>query len=230
MPEALSYQTGQVVTHPKRPEWGRGVVRQVEPITHHGVNAQRVAVDFANKGRVVVNTAIASLVVTGSEQPATAATKVSPRKTPSNLIADRGSERGAGEPGERNNGWLTELEQGKTSGSGELWSLPLPMADPFASLKQRLLSTLESYRFTTEPRSLIEWAVTQTGLDDPLSQYTRSELEQAFPRFCRDRDNHLADLIRTAKRQMQHSVLDEVRAEIDLPAAHKAMHKASRAG
>ncbi|WP_145445339.1 DUF3553 domain-containing protein [Mucisphaera calidilacus] len=224
----MAYQTGQEVRHPKRPEWGTGVVRSVEPITHHGVQAQRVAVDFANKGRVVVNTAIASLEITGNAEPAAAGTRVSPRKLPSRLTTQQeAGQKGSVRPGDA--GWLNELERGGgATSSGDLWSLPSSMTDPFASLKQRLLATLDSYRFTTDPRSLIEWAVVQTGLDDPLSKYTRSELERAFPRFSRDRDNHLAELIRTIKRQMQHVILDEVRAEIELPAAHKALHKTSR--
>lgn len=227
MEEVVVYQSGQEVRHPKRPEWGTGVVRQVEPITHHGVKAQRVAVDFANKGRVVVNTAIAKLDITGNAEPAAAGTRVSPRKLPSSLMSQTEKDEKARKEGDA--GWLNELERGAgATSTGDLWSLPQSMTDPFSSLKQRLLATLDSYRFTTEPRSLIEWAVTQTGLDDPLSKYTRSELERAFPRFCRDRDNHLAELIRTIKRQMQHVILDEVRTEIELPAAHKALHKTSR--
>ncbi|MEQ9454040.1 MAG: DUF3553 domain-containing protein [Phycisphaeraceae bacterium] len=227
MAEDQPYQSGQVVSHPKRPEWGRGIVRSAEPITHDGVPAQRVAVDFANKGRIVVNTAIANLQVTGVEPGYVAQPKISPRKNPSSMVIQQKAAVSDDEASRRNAGWLTDLEQGRGADQ-ELWSLPLAMTDPFGSLKQRLSATLDSYRFTTEPRSLISWAVAQTGLDDPLSKFTRSEMEQAFPRFCRDRDNHLVDLVRTAKRQMQHDTLDEIRSEIESPAAHKALHKASR--
>ena len=41
----------------------------------------------------------------------------------------------------------------------KLWHLPEAMTDPFASLGARLSATLDSYRFSTDPKSLIDWAV-----------------------------------------------------------------------
>src|SRR5690606_10247777 len=67
-------------------------------------------------------------------------------------------------------GWLTKLEKATGNRSDELWSLPEAMTDPFANLARRLDATLDSYRFNTTARSLIDWAVVQTGLDDPLSK------------------------------------------------------------
>ncbi len=61
MTEQREFQRGDVVIHPRRPEWGRGVVKEASHITYQGDAAQRVAVQFANKGRVVINTAVAPL-------------------------------------------------------------------------------------------------------------------------------------------------------------------------
>ena len=53
------------------------------------------------------------------------------------------------------------------------------MVDPFSSATERLKATLDNFRFNAQARPLIDWAIAQTGLDDPLTLYTRQELEQA---------------------------------------------------
>ena len=129
---------------------------------------------------------------------------------------------------ESNGGWLAELERANGAQKHELWDLSGPMTDPFADLTQRLEATLDSYKYSTEPRSLIDWAVVQTGLDDPLSKYTRPELEQAFARYARDRDQHLHDLIRQLKRKGQAAVLNQALSRLKLAAARTALQKAMR--
>ena len=193
--------------HPARPEWGSGVVRTVQSITHLGQPAQRVSVDFARRGRVVINTAIAGLVSGGNGSMTTTSTGASGKE----------------------GGWLTALEQerqGRRNGEHyELWELPEAMTDPFASVERRLEATLDSFRYSTEARSLIDWAVTQTGLDDPLTKYTRQELEQAFPRYARDRDAHLLELVRTLKRSNAQEALKRARKH-KLDAARAAFDRA----
>ncbi|MFA9479207.1 hypothetical protein ACERK3_13020 [Phycisphaerales bacterium AB-hyl4] len=125
-------------------------------------------------------------------------------------------------------GWLEQLEQATRNRSHELWELPDTMTDPFASTRSRLQATLESYRFSTDARSLIEWATMQTGLNDPLTKYTRQELEQAFPRFARDRDQHLSSLVRQIKRNGNAAVLNETLQATRQPAARTALAKAIR--
>ncbi|QDU32964.1 hypothetical protein KS4_10030 [Poriferisphaera corsica] len=200
---STTFTRGDKVVHPKRPEWGDGVVRDASTITHEGAQAQRLAIDFANRGRVVINTAIAPLVNKRNSK-----------------------EMNTGLKEQATGGWLGELE--KAAGikkSNELWDLPSKLSDPFTSLMDRLIATLETYRFSTDPRSLIDWAVIQTGLNDPLSKFTRHELEHAFPRFARDRDQHLRGIVVEFKHNGQLNEVKQIAAKIKHPAAKSAMDK-----
>lgn len=220
------------MVHPRRPEWGQGVVKDARPITHEGQSAQRVAVEFANRGRVVINTAVAKLSPKGSEDSMTrtsaTTTTLTTKRPAGGASGSAGSGGSASGGGVSGGGWLSELERANGSQKHELWDLTGPMTDPFSTLAQRLEATLDSYKFSTEPRSLIDWAVVQTGLDDPLSKYTRSEMEQAFGRFARDRDQHLHDLIRQLKRKGEAAVLNQTLSRLRLPAAKSALQKAMR--
>ena len=123
-------------------------------------------------------------------------------------------------------GWLNVLEG--ATGKNELWALPDELTNPFASISERLQATLETYKYSTDPKALFEWAVRQTGLDDPLSKYNRHELEQAFPRFARDRDGHLRDMVRQIKRADGYAILKEAGKGL-FPAGQSALDKAIRA-
>jgi hypothetical protein len=130
----------------------------------------------------------------------------------------------------RSGGWLDNLNHPSTKKHGEeLYALTDPMIDPFQNIPKRIQSTLDSYRFGTDARNaknILEWAIGQTGLNDPLSKYTRPELEQAFPRFLRDRDNHLFDLVKQLKRaNRQDQLMDLLKAQ-RLPAAREALQRA----
>ena len=125
-------------------------------------------------------------------------------------------------------GWLNALEQGHRQGAAALTELPEAMTDPFLSLQRRIEATLESYRFSNSPRSLIDWAVMQTSLDDPLSRYTRHELEDAFARFCRQRDQHLQSLVRTARQKGETSMLTEAMRATPHRDARNALQKLMR--
>lgn len=207
------FQTGDLVAHPRRPEWGSGVVREARIVHHEGREAQRLTVDFANKGRVVINTAVAPLQRKESRQNMT------------RTLTSTGSGHGSGNGG---GGWLDQLERASGGRKHELWDLPHPMTDPFEPLHKRLQATLDSYQYSTEPRSLIEWAIVQTDLDDPLSKYTRSELEQAFPRYARDRDEHLRNLVRQIKRKGDTHVLSEALKRTKTASGINALQKAMR--
>jgi len=196
------YQQGDVVTHPRRPEWGQGVVKTAQAIVHEGSAAQRLSIEFANHGRVVINTAVAPLAPKGNKQ------------TMSSSIA-------AGK------GWLDQLERSNKN-SHELWELPEALTDVFSSDLQRLNATLDSYKYTTEPRPLIDWAVVQTGMNDPLTKYTRHDLEQAFARFARNRDLHLKELIRQLKRNGKHQTLAQARSQCKVLAGQSALERAMR--
>lgn len=122
-------------------------------------------------------------------------------------------------------GWLAALE--KENGR-EIWSLPEAMTDPFAGLGRKLRVTLDSFRFGNDPRSLTDWAVAQTGLNDPLTKYNRHELEEAFKRFARERERHLVELVRAARREHKTEVLDQAMQGHLQPSARQALKKAMR--
>ena len=125
-------------------------------------------------------------------------------------------------------GWLGTFAGNHSDNGHELLNLPEAMTDPFASIGDRLAATLDSYRFSTEPRCLLDWAIAQTGLEDPLSTYTRHELEEAFPRFARDRDKHLYALVRQIKTQGKIELLQEALQKSRHAAASQALQAAIR--
>jgi len=178
------------------------VVKHSQAIVHEGAAAQRLSIEFANRGRVVINTAVAPLAPKGQTHPM------------GSSITSSG-------------GWLDQLER-TNSNSHELWDLPEALTDVFRSDLQRLLATLDTYKYTTEPKPLIDWAVRQTGMDDPLSKYTRHDLEQAFARFARDRDLHLKEMVRQLKRNGKQQVLIQARHQTKVLAGQTALERAMR--
>jgi hypothetical protein len=90
-----------------------------------------------------------------------------------------------------------------------LKSLPEAATDPLSSLAARLRATLGLYRYTTEARSLLDWAISQSGLDDPLSHLNRHELEQAFEAFAYARDRHLRGLVLAARKAGKPDLIQE---------------------
>jgi hypothetical protein len=221
MPEGVSFKSGDRVVHAIRPEWGEGVIDQASTIFHDGRKAQRVVVVFANYGRVTLNTGVAPLIAREGApfMPSSASATVP-------ILPSESSARGRG--------WLSNLET-RQPGTEELWALPPALTDPFASLSKRLAATLDTYRFSGDPRnptsghSLLQWASMQTGLADPLTKYTRHDLELAFLRFARDRDNHLLELVRTFKREGKLGLVDQALQDTTLPAARAALERARRA-
>ena len=214
------FHQGDEVIHTRRPEWGRGVVDQATVITHEGQPAQRLTIKFQHRGRVTVNTAIATLV------SADAAAQGAEADNPSRLaaLADSDPLDSQAQPDRRER--LQSLE-----------SLSLAMTDPFASLGERLRVTLDSYRFSAnpptsrqprDPRRLLEWAIAQTHLTDPLTSFTRHELEEAFDRFSYDRDRHLAQLIARIKKEDRHDLLEQAMHRCSDDAARSALKWALR--
>jgi hypothetical protein len=208
MAERALFKPGDVVVHSRRREWGDGVVEKAATVEQDGKAGQRLTVTFRHHGRVTINTNVAMLVAKEKNQDmsTTNATKLADE-------APRG-------------GWLDSLNGDRAQAA--LWSLPEVMTDPFTSLRQRLVATLDSYRFSKEARSLIEWSIAQTGLEDPLTRFTRHELEEGFDRFARDRVVHLNDLVRTIKRQGQGAMLDDVLNQCRYPRGIESLQAAMR--
>lgn len=224
------FKRGDVVVHPRRPEWGDGVVDQATNLPDEGPNAQRLIIVFANQGRVTLNTSAIQLQPKGTASDMTTARTNDP-------LTGRSANGSSGPTVTAGKGWLDQMASvAKDSLGGkkehELWRLPEPMTDPFLSVEKRLDATLDSYRFGNDPRNprlLLEWAIGQTGLNDPLSKYTRHELEQAFPRFIRDRDNHLFSLVRPLKKAGKYDTVNDAWAKCENnPGARNALMKAMR--
>lgn len=200
-PETPSFRTGDEVIHPKRPEWGPGVVDQAQTTTYQGKAGQRLTIRFANHGRVTINTAVTPLQGKDAEKNMNNATT---------------------------QGWLDAIAEQNGNDESVLWALPEALTDPFASQSQRLGATLESFRFSTEARSLIDWAVAQTGIADPLTVFNRHQLEQAFARFDRDRGLHLRDLVREIRSKGDKATLQQAMNQTRHPTARTALQKAMR--
>ncbi len=175
------FRNGDRLIHARRPEWGVGTVKSVKVVKTGDEPSQRLVIDFANHGRVTLNTAHAEL------RPANGQTPPAPQQS----------------------GWLDKLEN--RSPDDSLTAIPEAATDPFRSLARRLEATLELYRFTADGRSLLDWAVAQTQSDDPLSHHSRHELERAFSAFAQARDAHLRVLLLTIKRKGETPLIESAK-------------------
>ena len=178
---------GDRIEHAGCPEWGVGTVTRVQNLVHEGTPCQRISARFERAGHKTVNTAFADI------RPASpnGATTTEPM------------------PAENQSASADHLE-GKAL--KEIFGvLPEAARDPFASLADRLKATLDLYRFDPTGGSILDWASVQTRLADPLSRYSRTELEQEFRRFAQARDAQLRDLAREAKRAGDERALAVIR-------------------
>lgn len=80
-----------------------------------------------------------------------------------------------------------------------LMKLAEAATDPFSTPVARLRGTLAQYRYTRDGSGLIAWATSQTGMTDPLTTFSRHELEDAFDLWRRQLDMHLVKVSREAK-------------------------------
>ena len=177
------FQPGDLVKHPLRPEWGDGKVREVALAKHNGKEGQRLVIMFKNHGIVTINTAVVQM---HAKDKATNDMKTA-----------------------NSDHWLSDLEARQGNMKNQLTSLPETLTDPFTDIITRVERTLGDYRYTSDnPRSLLEWAMRQTDMNDPLTQYTRHDLEEAFSRYTYLRYKHLLELVRTVKRSNNRPLLE----------------------
>lgn len=205
------YSKGDKVRHDSRPEWGLGVVESAEKLEHEGRTVQRLVVTFEHRGRATVNTAYATLSPDTPEAPAPLVTQ------PSNNSDDSG-------------GWLAELEE--KTGKRNIFDLPDIVNDPFSTLGQKIYALLDYYRFANDARGLIDWAIAQTGLKDPLTEYSRHDLEISYDTFCRQRDMTLIELVKQAKKDNDQEALAQAGKHPNPRAQEvftKALRKAAKA-
>jgi len=177
------FEFGDRVRHARRPEWGVGTVTRVEEIVGPpGTSGQRVHVRFPNEGVKTLNTTVAELekVPAGSSLPGDVPPEAPPgEKDPLAHWAER-----------TEGDWLSSVAKKKVE--EVMVALPERVRDPFASVRKRLQETIHLYRFERSGRSLVEWAIAQTGLDDPLSRFNRHELERYYDRWLIELDQHLS--------------------------------------
>lgn len=177
---------GDKIRHPKRPEWGIGEVTRIEIATHDGRSDQRVWVRFPSVGlkTLLASVAMPELVGSPANDPLS---QFHAQPTLLDLESVR------------EGGWLGEIAKRKPEDA--MRTLPPRATDPFLSTSKRLENTLSLYRFTGAGRTLIEWAVAQSGLDDPLSRFSRHELEEYHKRWRFDLDAHLGRLLGEMRRE-----------------------------
>lgn len=175
------YKQGDELKLCARPEWGVGLVKRVETVTHDDKRDQRVWVKFSNVG---MKTLLAS------------AAEVELLNSPTEDDDDEHTF--AAREHAHESGWLGAIS--KTKPEEAMISLAPGMTDPFCSVRIRLERTLAMYRFAPTGGSLIDWSVAQSGLEDPLSRFNRHELEAFFKRWACDRDRHLKELMTEARR------------------------------
>lgn len=180
------FEFGDMIRHRNRPEWGVGSVIRTEDTSINGTPTQRLAIRFPNAGLKRLLTAQADLQrVTGDES---GGDSIATGQTESRLEAWDKLEQSE---------WLGPLARRKIEET--MITLPESSCDPFASLERQLSATLKLYRFDRSGKGLVDWAVAQSGLKDPLSRFTRQELEQLFDRWALERDAQLGRLLASAK-------------------------------
>lgn len=189
------WRLGDRLIHAGKPEWGVGEVRGAEQVMQNGTKCQRLTVRFERAGVKTLSTAFADL--RSADAP----------PFPAGFAVDQGGEDGA--------------EQAEASPL-RLGDLPEAATDPFRSRRARLETTLKLYRFTGTGAGLLDWAAAQTGLKDPLSRFSRHELEQLFERFRVNLDNHLRRLAMEIRHEDPRAV-----AEL-MPSAPAAAQQALR--
>ncbi len=219
--DTVRFELGETVIHPNCPEWGSGKVKEAQSITHEGRPVQRIRVDFSNAGSKWLNTAMAPLQKKTREADAPKM-KIAPSMATSQVSAKAQAE------ALPDKGWLDALEANRNRGTPELWELPAALTDIMRSPEDRLAQTAEAYRFSHEPGPLFQWAVTQTGLDDPLSRYTRVELEKTYFQYSKLRDDHLFDLCRQLKRENKMHLVKEIAAKAKYRKARELLEKTLR--
>ncbi|MCH8823904.1 MAG: DUF3553 domain-containing protein [Planctomycetes bacterium] len=193
MPKEI-FEFGDRVRLQRRPEWGIGSVVKVEAAMLNGTRSQSVSVRFANQGIKVLNTAVAEIELVSHEHVEALADAKAHPMVQWHKISE--------------NDWLAPIAQRKIQ--EVMVSLPENVRDAFCSIKQRLKQTLDLFRFERTGGSLIEWAIAQSGLDDPLSRFTRQELELLFDRWMTYRQDHLLKMLQEASQDIAFS-----RDEID---------------
>lgn len=194
------WKKGDRVRHSSKPEWGVGEVLSAEGLVQDGQRCQRLAVRFDRAGLKTLSTAFADLVAV-TEKVRTLAADLSalnaanPASSPDDKLSALIAKAAASD----DQGPLVGAD-GK-SVEEVMSALPERATDPFSTLRKRVEYSLSLYKFTPTGASLIDWATMQSGLRDPLSKFSRHDLESLFRRFQNALDQHVRKLGKEYKRQ-----------------------------
>lgn len=191
----MEWKFGDRVVHAGRPEWGVGTVSTVEPAVQDGQRCHRLTVRFERGGVKTLSTAFADLRPANSG--AIAMLNAEPTDDP--LLA-------------------AEFKPEEI-----FCKIPEDAIDPFTSPRKRLEYTLGLYRFSDGGGKLLDWAVAQSGMKDPLSRFNRHELENLYQRFLFNVDQHLKKLVREMHRT-EPEVVKQLVAKAH-PAAQRALKR-----
>lgn len=125
----------------------------------------------------------------------------------------------------REAGWLDSIS-GRTV-DDRLAQVPEALREMLALPADMLRAVAPLFAYTAEPDSLQTWARRQTGVADPLTHWSRDELQKAFEVFCRERD---AFFRVTAAKFVKHASLPELHAALEAfpPAVQEGMREALR--
>lgn len=185
------FTAGDVVRHQRRPEWGMGTVQRVELVRRGSGNDQRLWIRFPNAGLKTLLASVAEL------EPV--------RRADGTLVAGDDTLVARELSGET--GWLAEISKRKPEDA--MTALPAEASDPFLSARKRLEFVLGLFRFDPQTK-LIDWAVAQSGLGDPLSRFSRHDLEQFFKLWAFERDAALQRLLYDQEFRGQPEVVKEI--------------------
>ncbi len=188
------FEFGEHVRHPRRPEWGVGSISRAESIVVDGTPAQRLSIRFPGAGIKTLVTAHVELERV-DRQPAGEVDDVAPAHAVRDWAKMTDDE------------WLGSVASRKVQEA--MIALPESVRDPFVGPQERLDRALRLYRFDQSGRGLVDWAIAQSGMDDPLSRFNRHELEQYFERWATERDNWLVRILREdqdIRRHVRHVI------------------------
>ena len=170
---------GDRVVHATFREWGTGTVIKVENAVIKGDPAVRVTVRFKNVGlKTFIGDSIPLEVMTDDHVMPGDVSRVRP------AIAEVEDLEKSG---------LTQAVEQKLLDI--MLAIPVACRDPFNSIEHRLRRTLDLYKFDMSGRGLMEWAMAQTGMDDPLTRFNRMELEMFFKQYSHELNQHLSKLL-----------------------------------
>ncbi|MAW40786.1 MAG: hypothetical protein CMJ30_00020 [Phycisphaerae bacterium] len=167
MPHHFAF--GDQIRNTARPEWGVGTVVRLEP-------GGKLAVRFESAGLKQLDPKVAPLAAASADQPGMEAWE------PPAAAFFRSEEVALSTSARQK--LLIEV----------MTRLPESVTDPFQPVQARIRACASLYRFGNDSAGLMGWAVAQTGLQDPMEQLPRHELESLFGRWREVRDRALREL------------------------------------